>query len=616
MARSKTEISQKLKPLRKQHLIEATMSAIADYGMSNLTLAKIAAEAGLTAGSVNFHFDGKQALLLATLQHVTEEFQRTVATALAEADDDPRSKLLAFIDVCFESRLTDARRLAVWYGFLSEASARKDYQKIQGDREATNERIVIELCIRLADEAGDARDVDARAIAFGLMGMIENLWQDMLFVGKKFDRKAARKLCKSYLQSIFPGQFSGNGQSQPLLAKNLDLVTTEDDGVIYTLPSWVYDSQEFFDLETQAIHLPAWQFVCHVNDIAEPGDFETFDFLSERAFVIRGKDGEVRAFHNVCRHRAHAVVQGQSGHCDGVILCPYHGWTYELDGSNRAVSQKNLFEKVEQDKLGLATIDLEIYAGFVFIRFVSGGSSVAQLMEPYADEFAKYRTEKMSAQSGLWEEVQEIDWKNIVENYVEDYHFPTGHKGLAALMERDYERESHPSGVMRLSHKIRENPHSNWSAEKYAALLPVYEHLPEEMRRRWTYFGLFPGVYFDVFPENLDFFHVVPLGPGRSVLRSRYYGYADASREARAIRYLNQRINSRVQNEDNDLTLSVQGGLQSSSYERGILSSKEVIVKGFQDWVRERVPAARLRRAPGPGKLSEMNRQLIQKNLK
>ena len=115
MAQSKLEISQNLKRPRKQHLIEATMSAIAIHGMSDLTLAKIAAQAGLTAGSVNFHFDSKQALLLATLKHVSKELEQAVIDALAQAEDFPSAKLLALIDASFDSRLTDTRRLAVWY---------------------------------------------------------------------------------------------------------------------------------------------------------------------------------------------------------------------------------------------------------------------------------------------------------------------------------------------------------------------------------------------------------------------------------------------------------------------------------------------------------------------
>jgi phenylpropionate dioxygenase-like ring-hydroxylating dioxygenase large terminal subunit len=127
----------------------------------------------------------------------------------------------------------------------------------------------------------------------------------------------------------------------------------------------------------------------------------------------------------------------------------------------------------------------------------------------------------------MWTKEVAIDWKNVIENYVEDYHFPIGHPGLSALMEAQYDRESFPGGTMRLSHRMREKPLRSWSAQGYAKFLPVIEHLPEDMRRRWTYFGLYPNVFFDIYPEWLDFFHVLPQGAGRTLIRARSYGFPD-----------------------------------------------------------------------------------------
>ncbi len=158
---------------------------------------------------------------------------------------------------------------------------------------------------------------------------------------------------------------------------------------------------------------------------------------------------------------------------------------------------------------------------------------------------------------------------------------------------------------MRLSHRMREKPlASSWSAVRYAAFLPEIEHLPEDMRRRWTYFGLFPNVYFDVYPEWLDFFHVVPTGPGRVRIRARSFGFPDDRREMRAARFLCARLNARVQAEDEILTRSVQRGLASGAYGQGILSDKEVVLAGFQDWIRERIPVARLAQAPARGSVA------------
>jgi phenylpropionate dioxygenase-like ring-hydroxylating dioxygenase large terminal subunit len=288
----------------------------------------------------------------------------------------------------------------------------------------------------------------------------------------------------------------------------------------------------------------------------------------------------------------------------------YHGWTYHLDGRNRSVSAPDTFAKFDRAKFGLKPIELETFMGMVFVRFRGGEPSVAERMQPYAAELAHYRIDQMVPLDDLWVQDLEIDWKNVVENYVEDYHFPIGHPGLSALMEPQYDRASFPGGTMRLSHRLRAVPLKSWSAERYAKLLPVIEHLPEDMRRRWTYFGLYPNVFFDIYPEWMDFFHVLPLGAGRTLIRARSFGFPDERREMRAARFLSSRLNARVQAEDEVLTESVQRGLASGAYSQGILSSKEVVLAGFQDWIRERLPVARSVKAPAKGTMAERNATL------
>ena len=301
---------------------------------------------------------------------------------------------------------------------------------------------------------------------------------------------------------------------------------------------------------------------------------------------------------------------GQSGHCAKFLTCPYHGWTYHLDGRNRSVSAPDTFPKFDRSKFGLKPLELEVFCGMVFVRFRSGEGSVAERMEPHKAELAHYRIEQMVPLDELWVHDVEIDWKNLVENYVEDYHFPMGHPGLSALMESQYDREILPAGTMRLSHRMRATPLKSWSAQHYAKFLPTIEHLPEDLRRRWTYIGLFPNVFFDIYPEWLDFFQLVPTGPGRTQIRARSYGFPDDRREMRAARWLCARLNSRVQAEDEVLTRSVQKGLSSGAYTQGILSSKEIVLGGFQDWIRARLPVTQLTQAPPRGTVAARNSSL------
>jgi phenylpropionate dioxygenase-like ring-hydroxylating dioxygenase large terminal subunit/AcrR family transcriptional regulator len=596
----------------RRDLINATVAAISRHGLSALTSAKIATEAGYTAASINFHFGSKEALLLATLREVSEEFAEAMANVLAEAGDDPLVGLLGIIDASLSRRLSESQKVAVWYAFLAESSARKDYQRICGERDESYCTSVTKLCTRLIKARGIEGWPDADAVSLGLTGLIDQLWQGILFEGDDFDRDAARRLCRAYLCSVFPWLADRIPAAAPTKAKGqaAEPAAASDTALRYTLPAWIYHSDEFHDLEKEKLLLPAWQIVCHVSELANTGDYVGFEFFGQRGFVIRDDAGTLRAFHNVCSHRAHAVVGSERGRCPKFLTCAYHGWTYHLDGRNRSVSAPDTFAKFDRSKFGLKPIELEVFMGMVFVRFRSGEPSVAERMQPHATELAHYRIDQMVPLDELWVHDVPIDWKNLVENYVEDYHFPMGHPGLSALMEPQYDREVLPAGTMRLSHHMREKPLRSWSAERYAAFLPVMEHLPLDMRRRWTYIGLFPNVFFDIYPEWLDFFQLVPTGPGRTQIRARSYGFADDRREMKAARYLCTRLNARVQAEDEVLTHSVQQGLSSGAYTQGILSDKEIVLAGFQDWIRARLPVTQLLQAPARGSVATRNASL------
>ncbi|MDH3242613.1 MAG: Rieske 2Fe-2S domain-containing protein, partial [Alphaproteobacteria bacterium] len=603
---------------RRRQLIDATITAIATHGLSRTTLAKVAGLAGMTAGSVNFHFTSKEALLVATLESLVEEHDGFMEAATAKAGADPADALEALIEAQFDPVITDPRKVAVWYAFWSESRARRDYMRICGGSDRANFEACMTLCRQIIEEGGPERSrvMDAPAVTRGLTGLVETLWSEILTSPEHYDREAAKRLCRAYLASVFPWRFEmpegvGVGEGAPAAPQSVQDASARHLAVTRrTLPAWVYDNAEFTALEREAIFRPAWHVVCHVSELPEAGSYVALDLLGERAFVLRGKDGELRAFHNVCRHRAHAVVQGRSGRCPGVLQCPYHGWTYNLDGTLKAVAHENTFAKLDKPDLGLKAIELEIFLGFVFVRFEAGGPGVAERMAPYAAELAHYRLPDMRPHERVWNAEIEVDWKNVWDNYLEGYHFATGHPGLSDLMGQDYDYEAGPHGTARLSHAMRAKPCKTWSARHYRALLPEAGHLPEGLRRRWSYFFLFPGMAFDIYPDRMDFFRVLPSAPGKALLCSRSYALPDERRETRAARYLNSRLNTAVQDEDNSLTLSVQQGLASSSYTTGVTSDTEVILNAFQDWVREALPVAGLDRVPAPGTVAARNRAL------
>ena len=153
---------------RRNLLIDATITAIAEFGLSKLTLAKISSIAGLTAGTVNFHFDSKESLLLETLNFVSEEFDRGIANALKNAGPDPAKRLAAIIDASLDPEITEHRKMAVWHAFDSESRGREDYQRIRGALDKQNFKLILSLCEQIINGANKQSEISARAIANAL----------------------------------------------------------------------------------------------------------------------------------------------------------------------------------------------------------------------------------------------------------------------------------------------------------------------------------------------------------------------------------------------------------------------------------------------------------------
>ncbi len=368
---------------------------------------------------------------------------------------------------------------------------------------------------------------------------------------------------------------------------------------IETLPGWTYRNDAVFAAEKQHLFLANWQLVCHASEVRAGGDYATLNVMGERAFVVRGDDGVLRAFHNVCRHRAAAVVRGDSGHCAGAIRCFYHGWTYGLDGTLKAVPSEAGFPGLDKSSIALKAIDVETHRGFVYVKFRRGGPSVAERFAPYDAELAQYRFEDMEPYGAAWSADKDVDWKNAADNFLEGYHVPVGHPGLYRLFGARYEVETQASNVSRAVHWLKDAPSSNWSERHYQKLLPELAHLAPERRRAWAYYVLLPNVTFDVYCDHMDYFTIVPTAPGKCRIRGRSFRLPNPSRELRAAQYLSRRINTQVMREDDELILSVQEGLVSESYGAGYLSEKEICVRQLHDMVRAAVPIASLPAAPG-----------------
>jgi TetR/AcrR family transcriptional repressor of bet genes len=184
---------------RRRDLVGAAIVIIAENGLAGTTLAKVAAEAGLTAGIVNHHFDTKDALLIETLRTLSEEFAQGLDAALAAAGDDAAAGLRAIIDHSFDPAVSDARHVAVWSAFQAEAHWRSSYTALCGDRDRAYMAAIRDRIAGLGAAPADA-EVLARAFA----GLLDRYWHDILFAEESFDRPAARAACRRFLAALLP----------------------------------------------------------------------------------------------------------------------------------------------------------------------------------------------------------------------------------------------------------------------------------------------------------------------------------------------------------------------------------------------------------------------------
>jgi phenylpropionate dioxygenase-like ring-hydroxylating dioxygenase large terminal subunit len=366
-----------------------------------------------------------------------------------------------------------------------------------------------------------------------------------------------------------------------------------------SLPGWLYYDPEFFEAEKKAFLRAAPQIVCHESEIREPGEWRTLDYLGESVIVIRGDDGKLRAFSNICRHRGSRVVDGTAG-CAKVLTCPYHAWSYGRDGRLVGVPHRSEYPGLRTEELGLIELPLENWRGFLFVTLEPGSPSVAEMMAPYEHEIEPYRFEELRVLGRVTVRLRQLNWKTLCDNYSDHLHIPVGHPGLTRLFGKSYRIEAQ-AHVDKMEGDLVDKISLNPSERAYQKWLPEVDFLPESHQRKWLYYKLFPNIAFDIYPDQVDFMQFIPLSSTTTLLREISYALPDKRREMKAVRYLNWRINRRVNAEDTQLVTRVQLGMQSPTYKAGPLGTSEVCLRSFAKKLRKMIPEARLESPPPDG---------------
>ena len=327
-----------------------------------------------------------------------------------------------------------------------------------------------------------------------------------------------------------------------------------------TIPGSWYTEPRVWELEKRAVFGRTWQVVARAAQVERAGQYVTAQIGDEPIVVVRGNDGTLRAFFNVCRHHAAAVMTAPEG-CAERLRCPYHGWTYALDGqlkSTPEIDDKCNFDRAQN---GLVQVRVEVWESFVFVCLADDAPALADDLGALVSRVAPLRLGDLHFAERR-EYVLECNWKVFVDNYLDGgYHVPYLHKGLNSILSfKDYTIEC----VDRFC--LQSSPIDGTS--------PGTEAMTASVRTgQALYYWLYPNFMFNWYEGYLDTNLVIPLGMSRTKVVFDFY-FADASEASKARNTKSVEVSERIQDEDHAICESVQRGLSSRAYGAGRLSAR------------------------------------------
>jgi phenylpropionate dioxygenase-like ring-hydroxylating dioxygenase large terminal subunit len=305
-------------------------------------------------------------------------------------------------------------------------------------------------------------------------------------------------------------------------------------------------------------------------------------------------------------------VKGERGRCQATIVCPFHGWSYNLDGRLRGIPKRHSFPSLDPVEHGLVALESEIWMGFIFVRFQpSAQPSVAEMMRPSLAEASAYRLAEVKPLSGLIVEQLPVNWKAVRDVDNEGYHVAIAHPSLQDLYGQSYADGPHQFGTSRSTAEFNPGEGRLWSVRHYKKILPKVDHLPESHRRAWVYLGMFPNLVFTLHPDQVGFYQEFPIGIDRTLQRAAYYALPDGRREMKLARYLTRRIERVTGREDTQLIKWSWESMQSSGFAGMILSDLEAGVRSYHDQLRRLIPVMTLEDEPAAGQLAGIDSSLF-----
>ncbi len=329
----------------------------------------------------------------------------------------------------------------------------------------------------------------------------------------------------------------------------------------WTIPASWYINDELYNLELESVFAGSWQMVARTDQLSERGQFVTTNVAGEPIVVVRGDDGLLRAFFNVCRHHA-AAVMTEPGGTVAQLRCPYHGWTYSLAGELKGVPDFSGVCDFDRANNSLVPLAVSAWEKWVFVNVNTANNANERLSDFLGNDLIT-AVERLQLGRLHWYERRhyqfDCNWKVFVDNYLDGgYHVPHLHKGLDSVL--DYSNYTIENGA---NFCLQSSPLVSDGAEAETGAVRQGE--------RALYYWLYPNFMINWYDGAMDTNLVVPRGVDKTEVVFDFY-FPDVSDAARPHNDASIAVGQRIQDEDTDICYSVQRGLNSRAYRAGRLS--------------------------------------------
>lgn len=368
--------------------------------------------------------------------------------------------------------------------------------------------------------------------------------------------------------------------------------STQDMSTGFNFPRECYTDEEFYEFEQEAIFMRNWLCVGRIDDVPNPGDYLRIDVGDEPLVMVRDKDMAIRVFSPICPHRGHLLCEGK-GNTGRLFRCPFHAWTFGLDGHLIAAPSMNETVGLKELKAEahMPSHKVEIWNGFVFMNFDPDAKPLAPTLHKLTKALENYHIEDMISMPTADDPVAEWDWKTQLENGIEPYHtaylhgmlHDFAHVRLTSFVDFDDDDGAvyHPTGFY--------YPDAGFNATG-KALMPIIPTLTDEERSQVLFASIPPNLGFGVVPEGAFYYLCMPAGPGKMNLRIGNL-YPKESTKIPLFDELYKIAQDAMvvfQEQDSAATTSVQKGNKSRFRKPGRFSFQEESLLQFYQWLHIR----------------------------